>query len=38
MGERFVLASLAALDLFNIWEYIKEQASVTTADHVELAI
>ena len=38
MGERFVLASLAALDLFEIWEYIKEQASVTTADHVELAI
>jgi toxin ParE1/3/4 len=38
MGERFVLASLAALDLFEIWEYIKDQASVTTADHVELAI
>src|SRR5580693_2279678 len=38
MGERFVLASLAALDLFEIWKYIKEQASVTTADHVELAI
>ena len=38
MGERFVLASLATLDLFKIWEYIKEQASVTTADHVELAI
>jgi toxin ParE1/3/4 len=38
MGERFVLASLAALDLFEIWEYIKDRASVTTADHVELAI
>ncbi len=38
MGERFVLASLAALALFEIWKYIKEQASVTTADHVELAI
>jgi plasmid stabilization system protein ParE len=38
MGERFVLASLAALDLFEIWKYIKEQASVTTADYVELAI
>jgi plasmid stabilization system protein ParE len=38
MGERFVPASSAALDLFEIWEYIKEQASVTTADKVESAI
>jgi plasmid stabilization system protein ParE len=38
MGERFVLASLAALDLLEIWEYIKDQATVTTADHVGLAV
>jgi plasmid stabilization system protein ParE len=38
MGERFVLASLAALDLFEIWEYVKEQSTVTTADQAELAI
>ena len=38
MGKRFVLASLAAHDLFEIWEYVKEQSTVTTADQVELAI
>jgi toxin ParE1/3/4 len=38
MGVRFVLAFLAALDLFEIWQYVKEQASVTAADHVESAI
>jgi plasmid stabilization system protein ParE len=38
MGKRFVLASLAALHLLEIWAYIKDQASVTTADQVELAI
>jgi hypothetical protein len=38
MGARFVLASLAALDLFEIWEYVKEQSTVTTADQAELAI
>lgn len=38
MGVGFVLASQAALDLFEIWQYVKEQASVTTADHVESAI
>jgi toxin ParE1/3/4 len=29
---------LAALDLFEIWEFVKDQSGVTTADHVELAI
>jgi toxin ParE1/3/4 len=35
---RYVLAPQAALDLFEIWHYIKEQASVTIADRVESAI
>jgi antitoxin ParD1/3/4 len=38
MSVRFVLAPQAALDLFEIWQYIKEQTSVTTADRVESAI
>jgi toxin ParE1/3/4 len=38
MSVQFTLAPQAALDLFEIWEYIKDQASVTTADHVESAI
>jgi toxin ParE1/3/4 len=35
---RFVLASQAAFDLFEIWQYAKEQAGATTANHVESAI
>ena len=38
MSVRFVLAPQAALDLFEIWQYIKAQTSVTTADRVESAI
>lgn len=38
MSVRFVLAPQAALDLFEIWQYIKEQTNVTTADRVESAI
>lgn len=38
MGARYTLAPQAALDLFEIWRYIKEQASVTIADRVESAI
>jgi toxin ParE1/3/4 len=38
MSVRFVLAPQAALDLFEIWQYIKEQTNVSTADRVESAI
>jgi len=38
MSARYVLAPQAALDLFEIWQYIKEQASTTLADRVESAI
>jgi antitoxin ParD1/3/4/toxin ParE1/3/4 len=38
MGARYVLAPHAALDLVEIWRYIKEQTSVTIADRVESAI
>jgi plasmid stabilization system protein ParE len=38
MTARFVLAPQAALDLFEIWVYVKDHTSVATADHVELAI
>jgi antitoxin ParD1/3/4/toxin ParE1/3/4 len=38
MTARYVLAPQAALDLFEIWDYIKEQASILTADRVESAI
>ncbi len=38
MSVRFVLAPQAALDLIEIWQYIKEQTNVTTADRVESAI
>jgi toxin ParE1/3/4 len=38
MSARYVLAPQAALDLFEIWRYIKEQTSVTLADRVESAI
>jgi plasmid stabilization system protein ParE len=38
MSVRFVLAPQAALDLVEIWRYIKEQTSLTNADRVESAI
>jgi plasmid stabilization system protein ParE len=38
MNVRFVLAPQAALDLVEIWRYIKEQTSLTIADRVESAI
>jgi len=38
MSVCFVLAPQAALDLVEIWRYIKEQTSLTIADRVESAI
>jgi plasmid stabilization system protein ParE len=38
MTARYVLAPQAAFDLFEIWDYIKEQTSVVAADRVESAI
>jgi plasmid stabilization system protein ParE len=38
MSVRFVLAPQAALDLVEVWRYIKEQTSLTIADRVESAI
>jgi len=38
MSVRYILAPQAALDLAEIWRYIKEQASLTIADRVESAI
>jgi len=38
MRARYVLAPEAALDLFEIWRYIKKQASAEVADRVESAI
>jgi plasmid stabilization system protein ParE len=38
MSVRFILAPQAALDLVEIWRYIKEQTSLTIADRVESAI
>src|SRR6266853_4100612 len=38
MNRRFVLAPEAALDLVQIWRYIKKQSSVEMADHVESVI
>jgi plasmid stabilization system protein ParE len=38
MNARYVLAPQAALDLVEIWSYIKEQASVAIADRVESTI
>ncbi len=38
MSVRYVLAPQAALDLAEIWRYVKEQTSVTIADRVESAI
>jgi plasmid stabilization system protein ParE len=38
MTARYVLAPQAALDVFEIWDYLKEQTGITIADRVESAI
>jgi toxin ParE1/3/4 len=38
MTGRYVLAPEAALDLVQIWRYLKKQSSVETADRVESVI
>ena len=38
MTRRYVLAPEAALDLVQIWRYLKEQSSIEIADRVELVI
>jgi len=38
MTRRYVLAPEAALDLVQIWRFIKKQSSVEIADHVESVI
>lgn len=38
MTRRYVLALEAALDLVQIWRYLKEQSSVEIADRVESVI
>jgi plasmid stabilization system protein ParE len=38
MSVRYVLAPQAALDLFEIWRYIREHSSVKAADRVEAVI
>jgi len=38
MIRRYVLAPQAALDLVEIWRYIKKQSSSEIADHVESVI
>jgi plasmid stabilization system protein ParE len=38
MSVRYVLALEAALDLVQIWRYIKKQSSVRVADRVESVI
>jgi plasmid stabilization system protein ParE len=38
MRRRYVLAPEAAMDLVQIWCYIKKESSVETADRVESAI
>ncbi len=38
MSARYILAPQAALDLVEIWRYIKERASLTVADRVESTI
>jgi plasmid stabilization system protein ParE len=38
MKRRYVLAPEAALDLVQIWRYIKRQSSVRIADRVESAV
>ena len=38
MNRRYVLAPEAALDLVQIWRFIKKESSVEMADHVESVI
>jgi plasmid stabilization system protein ParE len=38
MSLRYVLAPQAALDLVQIWRYIKQQSSVAVADRVESVV
>jgi antitoxin ParD1/3/4/toxin ParE1/3/4 len=38
MRVRYVLAPEAALDLVQIWRYLKKESSVAVADHVESVI
>jgi plasmid stabilization system protein ParE len=38
MTARYVLAPQAASDLFEIWDYLKEQTSIAVANRVESAI
>jgi len=38
MSVRYVLAPQAAMDLVEIWSYIKGQSSLVMADRVETAI
>ena len=38
MSVRYVLAPEAAVDLIQIWEYIKQKAGVELADRVEAVI
>jgi toxin ParE1/3/4 len=38
MSVRYVLAPEAALDLVQIWRYIKKQSSVAVADRIESVI
>ena len=38
MSRRYVLAPQAALDLVNIWRYIKQERSAAMADRVEAVI
>lgn len=38
MTARYVLAPEAALDLVQIWRYIKKESSIGTADRIESAI
>jgi antitoxin ParD1/3/4/toxin ParE1/3/4 len=38
MTRRYVLAPEAALDLVQIWRFLKEQGSIETADRVESVI
>ena len=38
MSVRYVLAPEAALDLVEVWHYIREQTNTAIADHVESVI
>ena len=38
MKPRYILSPEAASDLFEIWQYVRDQSSVETADRVESVI